>query len=150
MGRPEGRRDFPFMRIGVQRIAVLALGAVAIPCSASSQSPEPRPVTVDTTDFDRTVRPQDDFERFVNGRWIDTFNLAGRSRYEMYTELVERARRDRLALIEQVAARPAATGSPDQLIRDLYLSFLDSATIERRGVARQRASRRPVQETERK
>ena len=138
MDRPEGRRDFLFMRIRPQGIAALALATVVIPSITRSQSrpQEVQAVAVDSADFDRTVRPQDDFERFVNGRWIDTFDLAGRARYEMFTELAERARRDRLALIEQIAARPTATvGSPDQLIRDLYRSFLDSATIERRGVA---------------
>ena len=50
--------------------------------------------------FDRSVRPQDDFYRFVNGHWLDTFVLPPeKSRYGVFNDLSERARKQLKAII---------------------------------------------------
>lgn len=90
----------------------------------------------DTTGFDRTVRPQDDFFRFVNGRWIASFEIpTHRDRYDPLTAVIDRSLRDRLSLIEETAKRPAPVGTPQRLLGDLYRSFMDSARIERVGIS---------------
>ena len=44
-----------------------ALGATLVAGTAAAQAPTPG---IDTTSFDRGVRPQDDFFRYVNGGWV--------------------------------------------------------------------------------
>ena len=52
-------------------LAIAASGAVlaAAPAIAGAQSTT-KTLGIDTTNFDRSVRPQDDFFRFVNGGWL--------------------------------------------------------------------------------
>ena len=55
------------------RLISLALpfAAVALASAASVASAQAtRPSGIDTSAFDRTVRPQDDLFRFVNGGWL--------------------------------------------------------------------------------
>ena len=59
-------------------------------------------------DFDRvdtTVRPQDDFYRHVNGKWLKEFDLPeDKSRYGTFTILRENAREDVRKIIEEAAS----------------------------------------------
>ena len=41
--------------------------AIALPAGAQTSG---RTLGIDTTNFDRSVRPQDDLFRFVNGGWV--------------------------------------------------------------------------------
>src|SRR6185437_3387268 len=47
-------------------VSVLLAGVTSAPLAAQSG----HALGVDTTNFDRSVRPQDDFFRFVNGGWL--------------------------------------------------------------------------------
>src|SRR5438093_2057932 len=40
-------------------------------CRPTSTAPAPLASGIDTGGMDKTVRPQDDFYRYVNGRWLD-------------------------------------------------------------------------------
>ncbi len=84
--------------------------------------------------FDTSVRPQDDFYRFVNGGWLDNVAIPDdRGRYGTFDVLREEAARRVRAIIEDAAAANATEGSLQQKIGDLYISFMDEATIEARG-----------------
>jgi predicted metalloendopeptidase len=86
---------------------------------------------LDLASFDRSVRPQDDLYRFVNGRWLDTTAIpADRVTYGTFTELADRAEMDVRRIIEGLRG-----GGSEQQIRDLYASMLDEAHIEALGVA---------------
>jgi len=85
--------------------------------------------------FDTSVRPQDDFYRFVNGGWLDNVAIPDdRGRYGTFDVLREEAARRVRAIIEDAAAANAPEGSLQQKIGDLYASFMDEATIETRGI----------------
>ena len=85
--------------------------------------------------FDHTVRPQDDFYRFVNGGWLDNVAIPDdRGRYGTFDVLREEAARRVRAIIEDAAAANAPEGSLQQKIGDLYASFMDETTIEARGI----------------
>ncbi|HJU87771.1 MAG TPA: M13 family metallopeptidase [Gemmatimonadaceae bacterium] len=86
--------------------------------------------------FDTTVRPQDDFFRFVNGTWLKTTTIpADRSNYGASAEIAERTQEVLRQLIEQAAAkRDAKPGSDEQRVGDYYRSYMDSARIESLGL----------------
>ena len=100
--------------------------------SASAQT-----LGVDTTNFDRSVRPQDDFFRYVNGGWLKRTQIpSDRSSYGSFVQLRDRSEEALRAIIEEAAAaRDAQPGSETQKVGDLYASFMDSARIEASGIA---------------
>ena len=112
---------------------LLGAGLLAAPLAA--QGPAPK-LGVDSANFDRGVRPQDDFYRFVNGSWLKQKEIpADRSRYGSFDELREQSEAALRTLIEQAAAETShQPGSDLQKIGDLYASYMDTARIEARGV----------------
>ncbi len=86
--------------------------------------------------FDRAVRPQDDFYRYVNGQWLTTTEIpADRSNYGAFSMLEDGAERDLKAILEEASAANSPTGADMQKVGDFYASFMDAATIEARGLA---------------
>src|SRR5215207_10419496 len=95
-----------------------------------------RPSGIDTTNFDRSVRAQDDLFRYVNGGWLKKTPIpSDAARWGAFDELDERSRESMRAILEEAARSNAAPGSDEQKVGDLYTSFLDSARIEALGVA---------------
>lgn len=114
-------------------IACLVTVAV-ISASAQSSSP-PRVPGLDTAGMDLSVRPQDDFFRFVNGTWADKTPIpADRSSYGTFAILGERAQEAVRGILEAEAIKPAAPGSIGQKVGGFYRSFSDEAHIESLGI----------------
>ena len=85
--------------------------------------------------FDRTVRPQDDFYRFVNGTWLKNTEIpADKSNYGAFTLLADEAEKNLRVIVEEAATANAAAGSDQQLIGDFYTSFMDEAKAEQLGL----------------
>ncbi|HQR49506.1 MAG TPA: M13 family metallopeptidase [Steroidobacteraceae bacterium] len=86
--------------------------------------------------FDRNVRPQDDFYRYVNGGWLERTQIPpDRSNYGTFTMLADEVEKNLKTIVEQAAATPGTSGSDSQMIGDLYASYMDEATAERNGPA---------------
>lgn len=78
--------------------------------------------------FSPTIRPQDDFYRYVNAEWIDSYTLpADRSRFGSFDKLAEDAEKDIRAILED-------TAQPAPLSSALYRSFLDTEALEKSGI----------------
>jgi len=93
-----------------------------------------RALGVDTTNFDRAVRPQDDFFRFVNGAWLEHTQIPGdASSWGAFNELTEKSRTAIHQIVEDAAKSNAPAGSEQRKIGDLYQSYMDSARIEQLG-----------------
>jgi putative endopeptidase len=61
---------------------------------------------LDVSSFDRSIRPQDDLYRFVNGRWLATAVIpADRVTYSTFIELADRADDDVRRIIERLDGR---------------------------------------------
>ncbi|HEX6588339.1 MAG TPA: M13 family metallopeptidase [Longimicrobiales bacterium] len=115
----------------MRRIVLFAwLLAAALPAQAQQ-------LGVDQAAMDRSVRPQDDFYRFVNGTWLETTEIpADRSNHGTFSELADRAEIALRAIVEEAAAdRSAPAGSERAKIGALYRSFMDTARIESLGIA---------------
>ena len=111
--------------------ATIALAAPAAPLAAQA----PRSLGIDTTNFDRSVRPQDDLFRFVNGGWLKRTPIPSDApRWGTFDELDERSREAMRAILENAARSNAPAGSEERKVGDFYASFLDSARVESLGV----------------
>ena len=113
-------------------LAVVALASVASVASAQAT----RPSGIDTANFDRSVRPQDDFFRFVNGGWLEADADPERRRRAgaRSTSSTSAAASRMRAILEEAARSNAPAGSEERKVGDLYASFLDSARVESLGV----------------
>ena len=86
--------------------------------------------------FDRSVRPQDDFYRFVNGAWLEKTQIPpDRSNYGTFLVLQDSVQQSLRAIVESAAADPGKAGSDRQLVGDLFASYMDEAAAERAGPA---------------
>jgi putative endopeptidase len=111
--------------------ALLALAATAAPAGAQSG----RALGIDTTNFDRTVRPQDDFFRYVNGGWLARSEIpSDASGWGAFQELRERSRNSLHQLLEDASRSNAPVGSEERKVGDLYATYMDSARIEQLGI----------------
>jgi predicted metalloendopeptidase len=101
---------------------------------------------VDVGNFDRSVRPQDDFYHFVNGGWLKANEIpADRSRIGSFIELRDSSEAALHALLEQAAAAPnKQPGSDLQKVGDYYASYMDSARVEQLGIEPLRAELQQV------
>jgi putative endopeptidase len=90
---------------------------------------------IDLTAMDTAVKPGDDFYRYVNGAWVSTFTMpADKARYGVFDALRDKSEVDVRSLLDELAATPAAAGSVQQKVADLYRSWMDEAAIEARGI----------------
>jgi putative endopeptidase len=90
---------------------------------------------IDLSFVDDTARPQDDLFGHVNGRWLTEYEIPpDRATDGAFRHLYDRAEEQVRDLIVEASQGDAAPGTDAQRIGDLYTSFLDEATVERRGV----------------
>ncbi len=89
-----------------------------------------------TSTVDR-VRPQDDLFRHVNGAWLETAEIpADQSIYGAFHEMRDDSELACRTIVDELAAGGAAEpGSAEQLIADLYRSFMDTETVEKLGMS---------------
>ena len=118
------------------RLAVLsALVAAGLGFLAGADGPAVRRSGVDRSGFDTSVRPQDDFFRYVNGGWIARTEIpADRAMYGSFVVLRDKSESNLRAIIEEAAAN---TGNPEgsdaRKIGDLYKCFMDEARADELG-----------------
>ncbi len=116
-----------------------AIAAAALPGLAGAQASAQSSVKtlgIDTTNFDRSVRPQDDFFRFVNGGWLKRTEIpSDASSWGAFNELREGSRTALHTILDSALTTKAAPGSELQKVRDLYKSYMDSAQIAALGIA---------------
>ena len=91
---------------------------------------------IDLAAMDTSVKPGDDFYRYVNGNWVSTFPMpADKARYGVFDALRDKSEVDVRTLLDELAANPPAAGSVQRKVADLYGSWMDEAAIEARGIA---------------
>ena len=91
---------------------------------------------IDIVNFNTAVRPQDDFYEYANGAWLKSTPIpATESRWGSFNELAEFNQKALKSLCEEAAANPGAKGSVKQKVGDLYALGMDSAAIEKQGIA---------------
>ncbi|BAX90550.1 M13 family metallopeptidase [Mycobacterium shigaense] len=92
---------------------------------------------IDLSYLDENARPQDDLFGHVNGRWLADYDIpADRATDGAFRHLYDRAEEQVRDLIIEASKQASSNGTADadaQRIGDLYASFLDEETVERRG-----------------
>ena len=90
---------------------------------------------IDLSHIDTAVRPQDDLFGHVNGRWLRDYAIpADRATDGAFRVLYDRAEEQVRELITGAASGSAEGATDEQRIGELYASFLDEESVERRGL----------------
>jgi putative endopeptidase len=106
----------------------------ALPAATIGAQSTVKTLGIDTTNFDRSVRPQDDFFRFVNGGWLKRTEIPqDAASWGAFNELREGSRTALHTILDSALTTNAKPGSELQKVRDLYKSYMDSARIEALG-----------------
>lgn len=89
---------------------------------------------IDKANMDLTVRPQDNFYRYVNGAWLNKSEIPGdKTSIGSFYDLRDEADDNVKAIIEELAATKNLTmGSDEQKVADLFRSYMN---IEARNAA---------------
>lgn len=136
-----------FRLFGSAAVLALAMGASALTPMASVRAesvaiatPATKPKLgdwgVDLTAMDTSVKPGDDFYKFVNGGWEKRTEIpADRSSWGGFGILRDLSDTRTRAIIDDVSKQTNAPGSVAQKVGDFYASFMDEATVEARGAA---------------
>ena len=118
----------------------LALGvaalAIAIPTIAQVAKPRYGTFGIDLTSEDKAVKPGDDFWTYANGAWAARTTIpADKGGVGYGNILTDEAEANVHAILNDMAANPAAYGATGKQVGDFYASWMDQAGIEARGTA---------------
>ena len=104
------------------------------PVDATNGKPKLGDFGVDLSAMDSSVKPGDDFYRYVNGKWMDRTEIpADRSSWGGFAILRDLSDKRTREVIEEAAAKEAAPGSVDEKIGVTYASFMNAPAIEAAG-----------------
>ncbi|TAK16970.1 MAG: hypothetical protein EPO35_04210 [Acidobacteria bacterium] len=125
--------------IKVRLASFLLSAAAVVACGGSTPPPAPPPAPptsgFDAANLDKTVRPQDDFYKYVNGGWLKRTEIpAEKSSYGAFDELFDKTEAQVKDIIE-TSSKDAnkKPGSVSQQVGDLFASFMDEAKAESLG-----------------
>ncbi len=122
------------LALAVSAVA-LANPALAQPAAAAASKPQLGAWGVDVQGMDLSVKPGDDFYKFVNGQWDAKTEIpADRSSWGGFAVLRDLSDQRTRAIIEDSAKQNAPAGTVAQKVGDFYASFMDEAAIEARGM----------------
>jgi putative endopeptidase len=109
-------------------------GATAAAKSTAIKGGQTLSAGIATQFIEPSVRPQDDFFEYLNGKWLKTVEIpSDKSSWGSFMELRENTLPQLRGIIEKVATKNAAKGTDEQRIGDFYASFMDEARLEQLG-----------------
>lgn len=104
------------------------------PVDATNGKPKLGDFGVDLSAMDTSVKPGDDFYRYVNGKWMDRTEIpADRSSWGGFAILRDLSDKRTREVIEEAAAKQNAPGTVNDKIGLTYASFMDAPAIEAAG-----------------
>lgn len=121
-------------------LSFLFLASVLYSCKSSQEAEVAKPNTgvgINTSFMDTSVKPSDDFFRFVNGKWVDDTEIpADRTRWGSFDELRKNTDDDVMAILKEALADTSIDPNSDQgKALSLYKTILDTVTRDKQGVA---------------
>ncbi|KMS54325.1 zinc metalloprotease [Novosphingobium barchaimii LL02] len=128
-------------------VSVFALGfGLSFTASAQEAAPAAKPSLAPSADWgkfgvqtqwiDKSVKPGDDFDAYVNGTWNKTVELpADRTRWGSFIELNDLSEQRVHAILDELVASNPAPGSDAARIAAAYKAFMDTGAINAAGLA---------------
>jgi len=110
---------------------------VKTPSAASENTAKPALASgITMTNMDKTVRPQDNFYRYINGGWLKTHEIpSDKTSIGSFYDLRDKADSDVKSIIEKLAAaKDLKTGTDEQKVADLFHSYMNTEKLNSLGI----------------
>jgi len=124
------------------KTTLLPIAGVCILCGCG-KAPEAPPASnaapplksgIEIQYIDASVRPQDDFYKHINGKWLATTEIPpDKGRYGTFIQLRDEAEAKLHSIIDGLQKSVDPSDPDQQTIADLYFSFMDEPTLESLG-----------------
>ena len=102
------------------------ISTLLAPCLVDAQE-----TPVDKSDFDLSVRAQDDLFEHVNGSWLEKTQIpSDKSDYGAFTVLIDLSQSRIKTIVDEVSKGNNVKGTDEQKVADLFRSYMDEAKIE--------------------
>jgi predicted metalloendopeptidase len=114
-------------------ICVLTLSSLTV---GFAQEKSKEAVGINLEYMDKSVKPSDDFFRFVNGNWLDKNEIpADRTRWGSFDELRKKTDDDMKVILNEALQNTAYTNETDQgKALNLYRSIMDTVSRNKLGI----------------
>ncbi|MFC4816473.1 M13 family metallopeptidase [Flavobacterium sp. GCM10023249] len=90
---------------------------------------------IDLSLMDRSVKPGDDFFRFVNGAWYEKTEIpADKTRWGSFDELRQNTDNDVLAILKEAASKNLDPKSDQAKAVNVYKTYMDTVTRNKKGI----------------
>ena len=125
----------------LRRAAMVAASLISLSiaggfATAADGKPEIGNWGFDLGAIDPSVKPGDDFFRYAGGTWMKNTQIPPeKTSYGSFVMLRDKAEADVQETIEANAKETHAAGSVGQKVADFYNTFIDTASIEAKGIA---------------
>ena len=117
-------------------VSLLVLLSPGVFAEQPSPSPAAKSIGVTLGYRDMTIKPGDDFDGFANGAWRKRTEIPpDRASTGAGMEVFLEAEKRNADLIREAGAGQPAVGTPQRMIADYYAAYMDTAGIEKRGLA---------------
>lgn len=115
----------------------LFLSVALYSCKSSQEvAPKKETVGINVGYMDKTVNPADDFNRYVNGTWLDKTEIpADRTRWGSFDELRKNTDDDVMAILKEAIKDKTINPNSDQAKAiNLYKTVLDTVSRNKAGI----------------
>lgn len=121
-------------------VSAIVLSLCSVPATAADDPLKPSTdwgkFGVQTQWMDTAAKPGNDFDEYVNGQWIKTVELpADRTRWGSFLELNELSQQRLHAIMDGLLTANPPSGSDDARVAAAYKAFMDTAAIDKVGMA---------------
>ena len=118
----------------ILRISLSALfGLCCVATTVAQEEPSP---SLDTTSFNRDVRPQDDIYEFVNGTWLKNTPIpSDKSNYGSFSKLADLSEARLKAIVIELSGVSHPVGSDEQKVGDFYKAYMDVDKANELGIS---------------
>jgi len=119
----------------IKKNLLYALTASAF-TSGFAQETKKETIGINLEYMDKSVKPSDDFFRFVNGNWLDKNEIpADRTRWGSFDELRKKTDDDMKVILNEALLNPTYTDNTDQgKALNLYRSIMDTVSRNKLGI----------------
>jgi predicted metalloendopeptidase len=109
---------------------------IGLSANAQKEVPQKTP-GINVPFMDKSVKPSDDFFKFVNGTWLKNTEIpADKTRWGSFDELRQNTDKDALAILKEAATNPKYKSNTDQgkaII--MYKAAMDTVARNKQGIA---------------
>jgi putative endopeptidase len=118
------------------KYTVAALALTGTFCNVHMATAQQKP-GINLSYMDKTVTPNNDFFRYVNGKWVDNTQIpSDKTRWGSFDELRENTNNDALTILKEAAANKSLKATSDQgKAANLYKSIMDTVARNKQGIA---------------